>query len=151
VPVWHDSGQPEGWEQPRVGVNHGANHGANQDAWWSMETMQRRIEQDYGRLAGPPQAIFASLEAETLAAVRGLAADAGAAERSALTQSIARRQQAACQIIDEVTKACVAEIVTPRSDDPRGSYLDRVEAERLAMSRGEFGDDAPMRRASTGR
>jgi dipeptidase len=151
VPVWHDSGQPEGWEQPRVGTDHAAGRRANQDAWWSMETMQRSIEQDYGRLAGPPRAIFASLEAETLAAVRGLAPDAGAAERSALTQSIARRQQAACQIIDDVTKACAAGIVTPRTDDPRGSYLDRVEAERLAMSRGEFGDNAPIHRASTGR
>ncbi len=147
VPVWQDSGQPEGWAQPLVG----ANHGANQDAWWSMEAMQRRIEQDYGRLAGPPQAIFAALEAETLAAVRALAPDANPAERHALTQSTARRQEVACQIIDMTTKACMVEVVTPRTDDPRGAYLDRVEAERAAMSRGEFSHKAPMRRASAGR
>jgi hypothetical protein len=116
-----------------------------------MESMQRRIEQDYGRLAGAPQAIFASLEAETLAAVRELGPNAGAAERGALTQSIARRQDAACRIIDGMTKASVAAVVTPRADDPRGDYLACVEAERLAMSRGEFGAQAPMRRASAGR
>ena len=143
VPVWHDSGQPAGWEEPR--------DRSNRDAWWNMEGMQRRIEQDYGRLAKAPQAIFAALEAETLAAVRGLASDANAAARSELTQSIARRQETACRIINAMTKDCADEVVTPRRDDPRGNYLQRVEAQRVAMVRGDFGDAAPMRRASVGR
>jgi dipeptidase len=140
VPVWHDSGQPDGWEQPR--------ERSNRDAWWTMETMQRRIEQDYGRLAGAPRAVFAALEAETLAAVRALAPNASRAERSALTQSLAKRQEAACRIVDAMTKESVAEVVAPRGDDPRGTYLACVEAERVAIMRGEFAAAAPVRRAA---
>jgi dipeptidase len=142
VPVWQDSGQPEDWAQPP--------ERSNRDAWWSMEAMQRRIERDYGRLAGAPKAMFAALEAETLAAVRGLAPDAGRAARNALTQDIARRQEAACRIIDALTQSSAAEVVTPRGDDPRGNYLAQVEAERAAMMRGDFGDHAPVRSASAG-
>ncbi|HVT50362.1 MAG TPA: C69 family dipeptidase [Dongiaceae bacterium] len=142
VPVWQDSGQPEGWTQPPSG--------ANRDAWWTMEAMQRGIEQDYGRLAKAPRAMLAALEAETLAAVRALAPNAGRADRNALTQSIARRQEAACRIIDAMTKAFAADVVPPRADDPRGSYLAAVEAERVAMMRGDFGDQAPLKRAAPG-
>jgi hypothetical protein len=113
-----------------------------------METMQRRIEQDYGRLAGAPRAVFAALEAETLAAVRALAPNASRAERSALTQSLAKRQEAACRIVDAMTKESVAEVVAPRGDDPRGTYLACVEAERVAIMRGEFAAAAPVRRAA---
>ena len=50
-----------------------------------------------------------------------------------------------------MTKDCADEVVTPRRDDPRGNYLQRVEAERVAMVRGEFGDHAPVKRAAAGR
>ena len=143
VPVWQDSGQPAGWEQPQGR--------SNRDAWWNMEGMQRGIERDYGRLAKAPQAIFAALEAETLAAVRTLAANATAAERSALTQSLARKQETACRIINAMTRELASEVVTPRPDDPRSDYLQRVEAERMAIVRGDFDDQAPVRRAATGR
>jgi secernin len=143
VPVWQDSGQPEGWQQPR--------DRSNRDAWWNMEAMQRRIEQDYGRLAGAPRAVFAALEAETLAAVRALASDAGRAARHALTQGVAKRQEAACGIIDAMTQSLAADVVAPRGDDPRGPYLARLEAERAAMMRGDFGDQAPLNRATAGR
>jgi len=125
VPVWHDSGQPEGWEQPL--------ERSNRDAWWNMERMQRRIEQDYGRLAKAPQAIFAALES----------GDAGrpcAASRRMRSAGHARRpdakhrktQEVACRIVNAMTKDCADEVVTPRRDDPRGNYLQRVEAERVA-------------------
>ena len=143
VPVWHDSGQPEGWEQP--------GGGSNRDAWWSMEAMQRRIEQDYGRFAAAPRKAFAALEAETLAAVRALPADASRAARRAITQDAARRQEAACRIIDAMTQSFAAEVVAPRTGDPRGRYLAQVEAERAAMMRGDFAADAPVTRASVGR
>jgi dipeptidase len=145
VPVWQDSGQPDGWQQPPMGGR------GNRDAWWNMEAMQRRIEQDYGRYAAAPKALFSALEAGTLAAVRALAPDAGRAERGALTQDIARRQEAASRIIDAMTREFAADVVGPRHDDPRGDYLARVEAERAAMMRGEFADTAPVKRAATGR
>jgi secernin len=147
VPVWQDSGQPDGWQQPPAKMGGRS----NRDAWWNMESMQRRIEQDYGRLAGAPKALLAGLEAQTLAAVRALAPDAKPAERNALTQSIAKRQEAACRIIDAMTQESAAEVVPPRRDDPRGAYLQRVEAERAAMMRGDVAANAPMKRAATGR
>jgi dipeptidase len=143
VPVWQDSGQPEGWAQPP--------ERSNRDAWWSMEAMQRRIEQDYGRLAKAPRAMLAALEVETLAAVRALAPNAGRAERNALTQGIARRQEAACRIIAEMTEAFATDVVPPRVDNPRGNYLAAVEVERVAMMRGAFDAHAPVMRAASGR
>jgi dipeptidase len=143
VPVWRDSGPPEDWQQPRGK--------SNRDAWWNMETMQRRIEQDYGRLAGAPKAMLASLEAETLATVRALPPDTSRATRHALTQDIAKRQEAACRIIDTMTQEAATEVLPPRRDDPRGAYLAQVEAERAAIMRGDFAAEAPLQRAASGR
>lgn len=127
VPVWFDAGPPQGWTQPVAG---------EADAWWNLESMQRLIERDYGRLSGAPRAIWAELEAETLAAVRGLSGDASRSARFALTSLAARRQDAACRIITDMTQACMAEVVTPRDADPRGRYLQHVEASRVPTSQG---------------
>ncbi len=125
IPVWPDSGQPEGWAQS----------GSNApDAWWRWESMQRLVEQDYGRLAGAPRAMLAELEAETLEAVRALGEASDPAARRALSRDLADRQDAACRIITELTQASAAEVIAPRAPDPRGDYLRRVEAARLPTS-----------------
>lgn len=126
IPVWPDSAHPEGWTQPSSN---------EPDAWWRWETMQRLVEQDYGRLAGAPRKLLAELEAETLAAVRALSEGGDQAARRALSRDIARRQDAACRIIANLTRASAAEVVAPRIPDPRGDYLRRVEAARIPTSR----------------
>jgi len=126
VPFWQDSALPDGWEQPSSN---------EPDAWWRWESMQRLIEQDYGRLAAAPRAVLSELEAETLAAVRALGEGKSTAERIALTRSIARRQDAAGRIIGDLTRASAAEVVEPRLPDPRGDYLKKVEAARTATAR----------------
>ena len=127
VPIWLDAGPPQGWTQPGAG---------NADAWWDMESVQRLIERDYGRLAGAPRAILAELEAETLAAAHSLPDDASRSARSALTSLAARRQEAARRIISDMTQACIADVIAPRDADPRGSYLQQVEAARVPTRRG---------------
>jgi dipeptidase len=127
VPIWPDAGLPQDWTQPGAG---------NADAWWNLESMQRLIERDYGRLSGAPRAILAELEAETLAAARSLPEDASRSSRFALTSLAARRQDAACRIIADLTQACMADVVTPRDADPRGRYLQQVEAARVPTLRG---------------
>jgi dipeptidase len=128
VPIWPDAGPPQGWTQPRAG---------EADAWWNLESMQRLIERDYGRLSGAPRAILAELEAETLAAVRGLSGDASRSARSALTSLAARRQEAACRIISDLTQACMADVIAPRDADPRGRYLQHVDAARAPTLQGD--------------
>jgi hypothetical protein len=126
IPVWQDSGQPEGWAQP----------GSNEpDAWWRWESMQRAVEQDYGRLAGAPRAILAALEAETLDAVRALGEGGDPAARRAVSRDIAGRHDAACRIIADLTRVTAAEVIAPRNPDPRGDYLRRVDAARIPTSR----------------
>jgi dipeptidase len=126
VPVWPDCGRPEGWKQP----------GSNEpDAWWRWETMQRLVERDYGRLAAAPRAMLAALESEALAAARALARGSNKTARYELTRDIARRQEAACRIISDMSRASIAEVFPPRAPDPRGDYLQRVEAARIATSR----------------
>jgi dipeptidase len=126
VPVWPDSGLPEDWEQP----------GSNEpDAWWRWESIQRLIEQDYGRLAAAPRAMLAELEAETLATVRALGHGLDKSERLKVTSSIARRQDAATRIIGDLIRAGAAEVIAPRFPDPRGDYLRRVEETRTPTSR----------------
>ncbi|HWA42658.1 MAG TPA: C69 family dipeptidase [Hypericibacter adhaerens] len=122
VPIWPDAGSPEGWSQPRAG---------NSDAWWDMESTQRLIERDYGRLSAPPRAILAELEAETLAAVRGLPGNASRTARFALTSRAVQQQAAACRLIADMTQACRDEVIEPRDADPRGRYLQDVEAARV--------------------
>jgi dipeptidase len=126
VPIWPDAGSPEGWTQPKT---------ANTDAWWNMESMQRLIERDYGRLSAPPRAILAELEAETLAAVRNLPGDANRSARLALTSRAVQRQEAACRIISDMTRASMDEVIEPRDADPRGAYLQDVEAARVPTFR----------------
>jgi dipeptidase len=127
VPFWRDSDVMEDWLQP----------GSNApDAWWRWEEMQRLIEQDYGRLAAAPRAILNALEADTITAVRGLGEGGAASERHGLTAEIARRQEAAGRVIGALTRACAAEVIVPRSPDPRGDYLAEVEAARVATTRG---------------
>jgi hypothetical protein len=93
--------------------------------------MQRSVEQDYGRLAGAPRSILAALEAETLAAVRALGEGGDKAARRSLSRDIAVRQDAACRIIADLTQASAAEVIAPRTPDPRGDYLRSVEAARI--------------------
>jgi secernin len=125
LPVWHDSGPPEGREQP----------GSNEpDAWWRWESMQRLVEQDYGRLSAAPRALLAELEAETLAAVRALGEQPDKSARLELTRSVARRQDAAARVIAELTRASACAVIAPRPD-LRGDYLRRAEAARTATSR----------------
>jgi hypothetical protein len=74
-----------------------------------------------------------ALETETLAAVRALPADADA--RRALSGNVAQRLNAANRIIADLTRACAAAVIAPRSPDPRGDYLARVEAARGPTAR----------------
>jgi dipeptidase len=127
VPVWPDSDAPEGWQQPSSN---------EPDAWWRWELMQRLVEQDYGRLSAAPRSMLAELEAETLAAVRALENSQDGSGRRALTRGIAQRQDAAGRIIADLTRASAAEVIVPRLPDPRGDYLGRVDAARIATSRG---------------
>jgi dipeptidase len=126
VPVWPDSGWPEGWAQPSSN---------EPDAWWRWESMQRLVEQDYGRLAGAPRSILAALEAETLTAVRALGTGGGRAARQALSRDVARRQDTACRIITDLTRESTAAVIAPRTPDPRGDYLGRVAAARMSTAR----------------
>jgi dipeptidase len=124
VPFWPESDVMEDWQQP----------GSNApDAWWRWEEMQRLIEQDYGRLSAAPKAVLHTLETETLAAVHALPADDDA--RRALSRNVAQRLDAANRIIADLTRACAAAVIAPRSPDPRGDYLARVDAARLPTSR----------------
>jgi dipeptidase len=127
IPLWLDSGLPVHWSQPDEG---------RPDAWWDLEAMQRLIERDYGRLSAAPRAILAQLEADTLAAVRALAPDAGHAVRRDLMHRFAARQEAACRIISDLTAACAAKVLTPRDADPRGRYLADVAAAREETFKG---------------
>jgi dipeptidase len=125
VPVWPESDVMEDWKQP------GSN---TPDAWWRCEEMQRLIEQDYGRLATAPKAILSALEADTIAAVRALSNDRGKVVRQRLTANVARRLDAANRIITDLTRACAAEVIVPRSPDLRGDYLARVASTRTATT-----------------
>jgi dipeptidase len=122
VPFWSESNLMEDWQQPSSNAP---------DAWWRWEEMQRLIEQDYGRLAAAPKAILTVLEAETIAAVTSLQNG----DKASLTASAARRLNAANRIITTLTRECAAEVMPPRSPDPRGNYLARVAAARTATSR----------------
>ncbi len=125
VPFWRDSDVMEDWLQP----------GSNApDAWWRWEEMQRLIEQDYGRLSAAPKAILNTLETDTLIAVRAL--PEGGDARRALSGDVARRLDAAGRIIADLTRASAAAVIAPRSSNPRGDYLARVEAARVPTSRG---------------
>ncbi|WP_395022348.1 C69 family dipeptidase [Dongia sp.] len=124
VPFWRDSEIMEDWQQP----------GSNApDAWWRWEEMQRLIEQDYGRLAAAPRAILKTLETDTLTAVRAL--PEGNDARRALSGNVAQRLDSAGRIITDLTRASARDVIAPRSPDPRGDYLARVEASRLPTSR----------------
>ncbi|MER9236244.1 C69 family dipeptidase [Mesorhizobium sp. M0622] len=120
VPVWPGAETPRAWMQPEDGAF---------DAWWEQESMQRLIERDYGRYAKAPRALFAELEADTLAAVRALSADAAKAVRAELTSDIIVRQQEARGIISRMTEACACKVLS-RQPDLRGSYLQQVDATR---------------------
>jgi len=125
VPFWPDCDVMEDWQQP----------GSNApDAWWCWEEMQRLIEQDYGRLAAAPKALLNTLEMDTLTAVRAL--PEGGDARRALSGKVAQRLDAANRIIADLTRASVAAVIAPRSPNPRGEYLARVEAARMPTSRG---------------
>jgi dipeptidase len=127
MPVWAQSDVVEDWRQP----------GSNEpDAWWRCEEMQRGIEQDYGRLAAAPKAILNALEADTLAAVRALPERGDPAARRRLSVEVAGRLDAATRAITALTADCAREVITPRSPDPRGDYLARVAATRIATTRG---------------
>jgi hypothetical protein len=115
----------EDWTQP----------GSNApDAWWRWEEMQRLIEQDYGRLAAAPKAILNALEADTIAAVRASSNGGHKVVRQRHTAHVARRLDAANRIITDLTRACSAEMMAPRSPDPRGDYLTRVASARTATA-----------------
>jgi dipeptidase len=122
VPFWQDSTVMEDWTQPSSNAP---------DAWWRWEEMQRLIEQDYGRLAAAPKAILTALEADTIAAVHALPQDG---DRSDLTANIAHRLDAANRIITDLTRECAADVMPPRTPDPRGEYLARVAAARSATT-----------------
>jgi len=122
VPFWQDSTVMEDWTQPSSNAP---------DAWWRWEEMQRLIEQDYGRLAAAPKAILTALEADTIAAVHALPQDG---DRSDLTANIAHRLEAANRIITDLTRECAADVIPPRTPDPRGEYLARVAAARSATT-----------------
>jgi dipeptidase len=125
VPVWPQSDVMEDWQQP----------GSNApDAWWRAEEMHRLVEQDYGRLAAAPKAILSALEADTLAAVRAMADGGDRMARQSLTANVARRLDAANRIITDLTRNCAADVIVPRSPDPRGDYLARVAAARTATA-----------------
>jgi dipeptidase len=125
VPVWLESDVMEDWKQPASNTP---------DAWWRWEEMQRLIEQDYGRLAAAPKAILSALEADTIAAVTALSNGGDKVVRQDLTAHVARRLDAANQIITDLTRACSADVIVPRSPDPRGDYLARVASARIATT-----------------
>jgi dipeptidase len=138
VPIWLDSGVPDQWTQPDA-----KSQGANADAWWEMESLQRLIERDYGRLAAAPRALLAQLEADARAAVAALPRDADARTRRALMQDLAERQRSAVRALTALTESCLAGAVTPRTDDPRGDYLTAAAAERLPTHAGSRAPTCP--------
>ncbi|CAM5761433.1 hypothetical protein LMIY3S_00137 [Labrys miyagiensis] len=126
VPVWFDSAIPAAYEQPVAGAP---------DAWWSQETLQRLIERDYALYAGPARAIYARLEREAISMVAALAEDGGTVERRRITNTLVARQEGARAIIYRAVEDLIAGPLPPRPDDPRGSYLLDIAADRPDTAR----------------
>jgi dipeptidase len=117
VPIWPDCDVPASWTQPRAGQH---------DQWWTQERTQREIERDYAGLAGAPRHILQQLERRAVAAVRALDDAADARSRAAVTDHAVAEQVAAWRIIEPTVRALIDGPLAPRSDDPRGDYLDEV-------------------------
>jgi dipeptidase len=119
VPIWPDAGVPPAWTQPATfGV----------DEWWDQERTQRLIEQDYASFSKAATDIFAQLERRMIAAVRALPPDASVGARAALTTEAVARHRAAREVAALLTKRCACGVFSPQEPDPRGSYLEQVNA-----------------------
>lgn len=114
LPVWIDSGAPQGWSQPAPGAP---------DAWWAMEYLQRLVERDYATAAPPVRAAMDAIETEAMAAP-------DAPDRAALTNALAERQAGAVTALTAMLAALQSGVLAPRPGDPRGTYL--AETARLA-------------------
>lgn len=119
VPLWLDSGAPTAWLQPGDGAR---------DAWWELETLQRRVERDYPVLAPPVQAVLSQLEQRALAAVRALPPEAEVGRRAAVTREAVERQAAAVLLLSQLVQGLAEGPLAPLEGDPRGPYLDEVQA-----------------------
>lgn len=119
VPLWLDSGAPTAWMQPAAGAR---------DAWWELESLQRRVERDYPVLAPPVQAVLAQLERRALDAVRALPPEADICRRATVTREAVEGQAVAIALLSPLVRGLAEGPLVPLSEDPRGRYLDEVQA-----------------------